>query len=187
MDIDYNYLKKEITTTKNAAGVVVSTITKEYEIGTGPKGEFYTLWLFMTVDLIERDEKGEIIEAKRKGLNSLGTSVMDFFVHHRFIQNLGKTKAAALEKAKALGVNCGLKDFNFDLKKWAKPSVKAFGATLKHKKNQTKNYWIAEATPEFWAAWKTKKDKLKACGWNCWKAPKGVWYMIQNDNFYNNI
>lgn len=127
-------------------------VTKEHYFGTGYKSEFYTLWLEITVDLIERDENGEIIEAKRKGVNSLGTGVMDFFVHNRFVQNLSKTKEGAYKKALSLGVNCSLKDFDFDLKRWSKPTVKAFNSTLKYKKGNRGRYWIAEATPEFWAA-----------------------------------
>ena len=156
--------------------------TIEYFIGTGYKSDFYTLWKTIKIDQRKRDNEGNIIPSYSDNINAAGSGTMNFFVRTSFVQNLSKTKAGAIQKAKELGVVIDAKEFDFSLKHNARPNQKAFGANMKFKSNNNKNYWIAEATPAFWEQWKANKDELKSSGWAVWKAKKsGVWYMIQNE------
>lgn len=143
----------------------------EYDIATGGKQDFYTLWKTTRVDLRPRNSEGEILEHFRA--NSLGGN-MYYHVHIKFVQNLAKTKEGAILKLQELGLDAKVdpEQFEFELKHLTKPSVNAFGASLKFKNNK----WYAKATPEFFECWKENKEAMKQLGWSCWKY-EDAWYM----------
>ena len=147
--------------------------TVEYDISTGVKSEFYTLWKTTKVDLRPRDEEGNITETFR--LNSVGGN-MYYHIHIRFVQNLAKSKEDAKAKVAEMGLNIPDSDFEFDLKHYSKPSFEAFGVKMKHKRDK----WYANASQEFWKCWKENKDEMKSLGWSCWNHD-GTWYMAMRD------
>ena len=136
------------------------TIT--YEVGTGEKQDFYTLWKIIEVHLEPKNKDGQT----RGG----------YFMHVRFVQNLGKTKEAALLKARELNIPINEDDFDFNLKHRTKPSMTAFGVNMKYKKEK----WYAVATNEFFDSWRSNKEEMKKLGWSCWKS-KDEWYMALRD------
>ena len=143
--------------------------TVEYEIGTGAKSDFYTLWRTTIYDFRPRNEKGEIVET------TLMRNLCPVYIS--FIQNLGKTIEQSKLTLDKLGVSLDDEAFDFNLKHYIKPSFEAFGTRLKFKKDK----WFAPATKEFFEAWKSNKDQLKDCGWSCWKyqdrLKNEMWYM----------
>lgn len=143
--------------------------TIEYDIATGGKQDFYTLWKTTRVDLRPRDKSGDILENFRP--NATGGN-MYYHVHIKFVQNLGKTKDAARRKIADLGVAIDDRQFEFDLKHLTKPSFVAFGVNLKFKGDK----WFAKATPEFFDCWRENKEEMKKNGWSCWKY-QNDWYM----------
>lgn len=146
-------------------------VTREYDIATGSKQDFYTLWLTKHVDLRPRDAQGNILETFKA--NAVGGN-MYYHVHIIFIQNLGKTKESALEKAIELGVPIKTEQFDFELKHLTKPSFEAFGVKMKYDRGK----WFAKATTEFFDCWRANKEVMKANGWSCWKYEKeNTWYM----------
>lgn len=145
----------------------MTTVT--YDIATGSKSEFYTLWKTVHVDLRPRDEQGNVTENYKR--NAVGGN-MYYHVHIRFVQNLAKTKEDAILKLKELGVDLPDTAFDFELKHYSKPSFEAFGVRMKHKNDK----WYAEASQDFWKCWKENKDEMKALGWSCWNHD-GTWYM----------
>ena len=150
--------------------------TVEYDIGTGYKSEFYTLWKTTTVDQRPRDEEGNVTETFRP--NSVGGN-MYYHIHIRFVQNLAKTKEGAIAKVREMELSesvVPLSAFDFDLKHYSKPSFEAFGVKMKHKKGK----WYANATQEFWKCWKENKDEMKSLGWGCW-CHDNTWYMAIKD------
>lgn len=145
----------------------MTTVT--YDIATGAKSDFYTLWKTVHVDLRPRDAEGNITENYR--MNSIGGN-MYYHVHIKFVQNLSKTKEGAILKLQELGVDLPDSAFDFDLKHYTKPSFEAFGVKMKFKNDK----WYAPATQEFWKCWKENKDDMKSFGWSCWNY-KGDWFM----------
>ena len=153
--------------------------TVKYDIGTGYKSEYYTLWKTTTVDQRPRDEEGNVTETFK--LNSVGGN-MYYHVHVKFVQNLSKTKEGAIAKIREMGISesdIPLSSFDFDLKHYSKPSFEAFGVKMKHRKGrENTNRWFAEASQDFWKCWKETKDTLKSFGWSCWRDEKtNKWYM----------
>lgn len=146
--------------------------TIEYDISTGSKSEYYTLWATTTIDLRPRNDNGEIISNFK--LNAVGGN-MYYHVHINFIQNLGKTKESSMKKLDEMGISINESAFDFDLKHYSKPSFEAFGVKMKFKKDK----WYALATKEFFEIWKINKDHMKKLGWGCWKY-KNDWYMAIN-------
>jgi hypothetical protein len=162
------------------------TTKVEWDISTGDKSEFYTLWRTIDVDLRPRNADGSIKKMERSEvINSIGGHLY-LHTHQKFIQNLSKDPKEALAKALELGAEVTEDNFTFDLKNYSKPSNKAFGAKMKHKRKWdrrlecTVDVWSAEATPTFWEVWREDKDTLKEMGWALWKSPKGAWYMFLN-------
>ena len=147
--------------------------TVEYDIATGEKSEFYTLWKTTKVDLRPRDEDGNITETFR--LNSVGGN-MYYHIHIKFVQNLSMTKEGAIEKVREMGIDIPNTAFDFDLKHYSKPSFEAFCVKMKHKREK----WYANASQEFWKCWKENKDEMKSLGWSCWNHD-GAWYMAIRD------
>ncbi len=143
--------------------------TVEYDIGTGVKNDFYTLWRTTTVDLRPRDDDGKILSNYK--VNSLGGN-MYYHIYFTFCQNLGKTKEAALSKLNELNIELSPDVFDFDLKHYSKPSFEAFGTKMKFKKDK----WCAPANSDFFKAWKENKIEMKRMGWSCWNY-KNQWYM----------
>ena len=148
--------------------------TVEYEIGTGSKSDFYTLWKITTIDLRPRDNDGNILSEFK--LNAVGRN-MYYHIYISFVQNLGKTVEHAQQTLDKLGIVLSHTVFDFDLKHYTKPSLEAFGAKLKFKKDK----WFAIATTEFFECWKANKEQMKKYGWSCWKyqdrIKNDVWYM----------
>lgn len=149
--------------------------TVTYDIATGAKEDFYTLWRTTEVDLRPRDENGNVKENFRE--NAVGGN-MYYHVHINFVQNLGKTKEVAKAKIVELGINVDLSQFDFDLKHLTKPSFEAFGVKMKFKGGK----WYAPATKEFFDCWKANKQEMKNNGWSCWSYEDGrtrqtMWYM----------
>jgi len=154
--------------------------TIEYEISTGIKSDFYTLWKTVTIDLRPRHSDGSFKYPEGR-VNSVGGN-MDYHIYFGFVQNLAKDRLGAIAKAKELGADISEDRFEFDLKHYSKPSHTAFGTTLKHKNKRTRegkyyDMYFAEVTQAFWSAWKQDKDWLKGLGWSVWKSPSGMWYM----------
>ena len=145
--------------------------TREYDIATGRKQDFYTLWCTKRVDLRPRDSDGNVLESFKS--NASGGN-MYYHVHIIFIQNLAKTKEKAFEKAIQLGIPIKSEQLDFDLKHLTKPSFEAFGVKMKYESGK----WFAKATKEFFDCWKANKDIMKSNGWGCWKYDKdNTWYM----------
>ncbi len=156
--------------------------TIEHFVGTGYKSEFYTLWSEVTVDQRKRDENGNVVPSFADRPNGAGTGPMNFFIRTSFVQNLSKTKEGAIAKALELGVTIDPEEFEFNLRHYSRPSLEAFGATMKNKRKGNRMFWIAQATSQFWASWKEYKDELKSLGWAVWKnKANNTWYMIQNE------
>lgn len=143
--------------------------TIEYDISTGGKEDFYTLWETITADLRPRDEKGNVTSNFR--INGVGGN-MYYHVNIRFVQNLGKTVDAAKSKLAELGISVDESQFGLELKHLTKPSFEAFGAKMKSKGDK----WYAKANKEFFDCWKANKDEMKRNGWSCWSY-EGTWYM----------
>lgn len=143
--------------------------TRKYEISTGSKSDYYTLWCTRTIDLRPRDENGNIIEHYRR--NSIGGN-MYYHVRLNFVKNLSKDRDTAIAKVKEMGIDIPDREFDFDLKHYTKPSFEAFGTKLKYKNGK----WYAEATKDFFEMWKNNKDELKRLGWSCWKQGN-IWWM----------
>lgn len=76
--------------------------TTVYDISTGKKEDFYTLWATTTIDLRPRDSEGNILSNFR--LNAVGGN-MYYFVRIRFVQNLAKTREDAIAKVRELGLD----------------------------------------------------------------------------------
>ena len=123
----------------------------EYYISTGVKEEFYTLWK----EVILYDDKNK-----------------PYYLHLNFIQNLSKTREGAINKAKDLGYELPSNKFDIELKHLSKPSLEAYGTKLKYNKGK----WYANATEEFFQAWKKDKIEMKNLGWSCWKY-ESIWFM----------
>lgn len=143
--------------------------TTTYDISTGRKEDFYTLWATTIIDLRPRDSEGNILSNFR--VNAVGGN-MYYFVRIRFVQNLAKTRKDAISKVREMGLDIPESQFNDDLKHYTKPSYEAFGARLKFKNDK----WYAKATPEFFACWRENKQVMKDSGWTCWKH-NDDWYM----------
>lgn len=167
---------KVIITNTNDEGIIQSIETIEYDISTGEKCEFYTLWSHKTIDLRRRDKNNEVIDELR--INSMGTN-MDYHIYDRFIQNLSLNEKGA--KAKLLELNVPFNSNNSlkELSKLGSPSLKIFGATMKHKINSNGFHtFTAEATSQFFNYWKHFKSELKEMGFSCWKwEEKDIFYM----------
>ena len=88
---------------------MATKITIGYEVRTGSKQDFYTLWKIITIDRTDEIQPGQSI------FNAVGDN-MFFRRYKRFIQNLAKTPDEAYEKAVSLGAKVNRSDFDFDLK-----------------------------------------------------------------------
>jgi len=142
-----NEKKTIVITTKNPDDGRIQCVEKViYEICTGHKSEYYTLWKTTIVDMRRRNSSGEIIDETR--LSSSGNN-MDYHVRDGFVKNLSKTKEGAIKALEKMGIdvyNWSVDDLDHDSKTLTK-----FGATFKHKVRRSGedavDFFYALATP----------------------------------------